>query len=197
MRILVDLDDTIFKTMDKVIEVFNTKNNLCGADRKTLEDIKSWGAEKYLIVPGVDNYVSFYDIIQEDGFYSYLEPFDEDTVHAIRCLNNRHTIHFTTTLTDPAMYPNIVLDKVKGLQRILPEFEFSDITFTSDKGNLIGDVLIDDRPYNLQSFRGVKILIGRPWNRGGNYQTVHGWRAIVSNIKRLEEANRDCYNIIK
>jgi len=46
----------------------------------------------------------------------------------------------------------------------------------TDKSLVVADVLIDDRPANLDTFKGkYKFLIDKPWNQGSQHRRMHGF----------------------
>ncbi|MEM8929090.1 MAG: hypothetical protein AAGC45_12890 [Bacteroidota bacterium] len=56
-----------------------------------------------------------------------------------------------------------------------------------------GDVLIDDRSYNLENFQGRHLLFTAPHNiENDNFERVSTWKEIASLLLYYVEANRYC-----
>ena len=56
----------------------------------------------------------------------------------------------------------------------------------TDKGLIRANVLVDDKPENLDHFLGTGILFSQPWNAGrfeGRGYCAHGWREVVDIIQ--------------
>ena len=71
---------------------------------------------------------------------------------------------------------------------------FDDLVLTENKNRVGGDILVDDRPSNIQryvAYQGPAVLFGQPWNKDfrfiGRYPALRfvGWNRVLEGIRSL------------
>lgn len=84
-------------------------------------------------------------------------------------LCEHHQVHIATSvflISGIGLEPyNCMKGKVMWLEKNLPFYKIENTMYTSFKYNLIGDVLIEDAPEQLDGFRGRKFVRDYPYNR--------------------------------
>jgi 5'-nucleotidase len=92
-----------------------------------------------------------------------------------------HEVYFVTKPVDHSYY--CLFEKQKWVDYYFPDIGHKKIIFTGQKHMIVGDVLIDDMPYNLVNFPKCKVLMDRPWNRnveiaGTGIRRLSDWEAV-------------------
>jgi len=180
--ILVDMDDTVAN----LVETWLERYNLLYHDDLKKSDIKSWAIHEY-VKPEVGRRI--YDLLSTGSIYDDVKPI-EGALQGIQTLRDMgHRVVFVTSYFNE--------QKVFWLQRhgLLIDYPYKDgrwqtardVIMTNDKNMILGDLLIDDRPDNLENFRGGAILFTQPWNERLVYPEAgraNNWKEIIEIVKR-------------
>ncbi len=169
MEIIIDVDDVVFRSMERWVELYNYKyvfahhgnvnHVICKAD------LLSWDLTKHV---GQDIGKLCYELFSLPGFYS------DNGQTTIRCYENAlHFVEYRRMLGDKILFAssctsNQVEAKYKALCDhgfLVSDRRMSGFAAIHDKGMLNGDLMIDDGIHNLKNFSGKKILFTQPWNK--------------------------------
>jgi 5'(3')-deoxyribonucleotidase len=181
LRIGIDLDGVVFRTLDKVLERYNEVN---GTDYVS-EQIKDWNTHNWM-----DGDMSVYDFFYDPETFCDL-PINNDAVEVLYRLDKKHDIYIVTDT-----HYSCLETRMKELYRIFPKEKFS---FMADRKIFVGkfkemlmlDVLLDDKPENVSHFNqigyGKAIMYDWVLNR---YVTeadrVYSWLEFEKRIEKIE-----------
>jgi 5'(3')-deoxyribonucleotidase len=80
-------------------------------------------------------------------------------------------------------FPNSLEEKSEWLDQYFPFIPWRKRILCGDKHILQGDILIDDRSFNLESFKGRRILFTSPHNVNNNgYERANSWLEIADKL---------------
>ncbi len=184
LRIGIDLDGVVFRTLDKVLERYNNDN---GTDYVS-EQIKDWNSHNWM---GGD--MSVYDYFYDPETFRDL-PINDDAVEVLYRLDKKHDVYIVTDT-----HYCCLETRMKELYRIFPKEQYS---FMADRKIFVGkfkemlmlDVLLDDKPENVSRFNqkgyGKAIMYDWVLNRYvTDVDRVYNWLEFE---KRIEEIEGSC-----
>ncbi|TYA71961.1 5' nucleotidase, NT5C type [Seonamhaeicola marinus] len=170
MTIFVDMDDVLADTYGKHIEWYNRDFN---ANLKR-SDICS--GEVYENVPELHR-ESIIKHAWTPGFFYELKPLP-NSIEVIKELCAKHDVYIATAATQ---FPNSLKEKSEWLAKYFPFIDWQHQIMCGHKFILKGDLLIDDRTYNLEKFEGDTFLFSTPHNaKDTGYKRVANWEEIAS-----------------
>ena len=168
-RIAVDMDEVIADALGELLVRYNRDNGAA----LTKADI----AGKWLwqaLPPGGQQQIDAY--LQDEKFFEDL-PVIADSQEILRLCSERYEVFIATAAM---AFPNSFGSKYRWLRRHFPFIKSHNFVFCGDKGILRADYLIDDMPYNLDSFRGEGILFTAPHNLNHTqYRRANSWQDIA------------------
>ena len=168
MTIFVDMDDVLADTFGKHIEWYNRDYNT----NLKREDILS--GEVHQNVPE-ERQRSVRGHAWIPGFFLELEPMPH-SVEVMEALYNKHEVYIATAATQ---FPNSLNEKSKWLATHFPFVTWQHQIMCGNKFILKGDLLIDDRAFNLEHFDGDTLLFSQPHNaHDTSYKRVSDWETI-------------------
>jgi len=176
MTIFVDMDDVLADTFGKHIEWYNRDFNT------TLkrEDIVS--GEVYENVP-IEHQSSIIEHSNTPGFFYDLEPLS-GSIEVMEALCNKHEVYIATAATQ---FPHSLKEKSDWLATYFPFITWQHQIMCGHKFILNGDLLIDDRAYNLEYFEGDTLLFSNPHNFNDNgFKRVSSWEEIGTLLLKPE-----------
>lgn len=180
MRLLLDQDGVITKTVDYWLSLYNRD----WFDNLTPKDIVEWEMHKFVKPECGKAFYGYMD--HTPKFFQYLEPM-EGVVEAIQELQELGHDVLIVTAT-PRNCPTGFYDKVKWVEKHLPFFSTKNIVATHRKDAVQGDILLDDGPHNIEAFRGrgLTVVYNQPWNQDvkSDYR-VKTWPEFVQLIKTI------------
>lgn len=110
------------------------------------------------------------------GFFRNLQPI-EYSQDVIKALNDKHEVYIASAATQ---FPNSLEEKIDWLDDYFPFIPWQNRILCGNKHILKGDVLIDDRSYNLQEFNGRKLLFTAPHNlHETEFERVNNWQEVA------------------
>jgi 5'(3')-deoxyribonucleotidase len=178
LTLIVDLDDTLNNLVNVWVEFYNEKFGT----KLTIEDFKEWDISKT-----VKNPDEMFLLLNDPKLHERLkrQPFAFETLYALhrRC----YDIHIVT-----ATRPQNILAKIKFCEKSFGFIDTNKIAMVYHKDIIVGDIMIDDNPDNLSAFKGLKILLDKPWNRSCDKKDiirVKDWVEILSVINEWEDKN--------
>jgi 5'(3')-deoxyribonucleotidase len=172
MVIFVDMDDVIADTYGKHIEMYNTEfgKNL------SLSHFKS--GEVWQNVPEMHQ-DSIRRHVRTDGFFRDLEPI-KDSISVLKELCEKHEVYIASAATQ---FPNSLREKSDWLDEYFPFISWHYRIMCGYKFILKGDLLIDDRSFNLDEFDGNTLLFNSPHNVHENtHERVGTWLEIAEKL---------------
>ncbi|MBD1260345.1 5'(3')-deoxyribonucleotidase [Maribacter polysiphoniae] len=168
MTIFVDMDEVIADTFGAHIEIYNTEFN----GNLTPEACK--GSEVWKMVPKAHQ-ESIRKHATRRGFFKNLNPI-EGSKDILKELAEKYNVYIASAAMQ---FPNSLEEKSEWLDEHFPFIPWQNRILCGHKHILKGDVLIDDRSYNLEMFNGRSILYSSPHNAYTNgFERADTWEEI-------------------
>lgn len=165
MVIYLDMDEVLADTYKAHIDIYNEDFG------ETLSLEECMGREVWQCVPE-DRQVSVRNHARTEGFFSALKPID-GSIRVVRELNKKYEVYIASAAMQ---FPNSLREKSDWLDTHFPFISWQHRILLGHKHILQGDVLIDDRSFNLQRFKGRPLLFTSPHNIHENhFERVHNW----------------------
>lgn len=169
MTLFVDMDEVIADTYMAHIDLYNHDFG----EQLTLE--QCYGKDVWQCVP-VERQKSVRMHATRDGFFSMLNPI-EGSQQIMEQLVKRYDLFIASAAMQ---YPNSLKEKSDWLDEFFPFISWKNRILCGDKHILKGDILIDDRSYNLNKFKGRSILFTSPHNVHSNgFERVNSWKEVA------------------
>lgn len=153
LEICVDLDGIAADFFKDLLQQYNA---LTG-ESSSVEDIVSWEMGDCVKYPSV-----LREVFHTPGFFRNLSPV-AGAVEALReMVNMGHTVHIVSSGCTPHSYT----EKALWCAEHLPFIGLSHVSISHRKGQLHGDVMIDDGPHNARAFRHKNpksLILGIEW----------------------------------
>ncbi len=106
-------------------------------------------------------------------------PVISGSIEGLKYLNNKYKVIIVSAAME---FPHSLIEKHGWLGEFFPFISWKQIVFCGDKSSLMGDIMIDDHPKNLDFFHGRKLLFTQPHNihlaREG-YERVDSWQQLT------------------
>lgn len=174
MIIAVDIDDVCAALVPAWLARYNARFD----DNVTRETCTEWELTK-IVKPECG--AAIYDILKEDDLYFDVEPIDGARVGVETLRAYGHDVIFVTSCGyDPATISASAGAKLEWLQTwgFLPNDASAVKSYivASDKSRIVADVLIDDRPLNIEKWPRRGLLFDQPHNR--NLQLDESWSEV-------------------
>jgi len=163
--LLIDMDSVICDLMSPWHKRYNEDFN----DNLTIERLKCWDSAKY-VKPECGEKI--YDYLYEPGLFLNLKEIP-NAIEVLRRLSEKYEILIVTSSVSTAF-----AEKEQWVEKHLPFIGKKNIVFTHRKEMVRGDLLFDDAPHNLESFKTtgrIAIAMDYPYNRMVNVPRVHSW----------------------
>jgi 5'(3')-deoxyribonucleotidase len=172
MTIFIDMDEVIADTYNAHIEIYNKDYN----ESLTLEDCL--GKEVWKAVPK-ERSESVINHPLNTGFFRNLKPI-KNSQEVVKELHNLHNIYVASAAMQ---FPNSLFEKNEWLDEYFPFIPWQNRILCGHKHILKGDVLIDDRSYNLENFQGRPLLYTSGHNIHTNsFERVNTWEEIAQKL---------------
>ena len=166
--IFIDMDEVIADTYGAHIEMYNQEYN----GQLTLDVCK--GYEVWMKVPEAHQ-ESVRGHAKRRGFFKNLKPIP-GSIEVIEALAHAHEVYIASAAMQ---FPNSLEEKSEWLDTFLPFIPWQNRILCGHKHILRGDVLIDDRSYNLKAFNGRSIMFSSPHNAHSNgFERADTWEDI-------------------
>lgn len=172
MTIFVDMDEVLADTYGKHIELYNLEHQqeLCVS--------KIASGEVWQNVPELHQ-DSIRQHAMQPGFFRDLTPI-KDSILVMEALAKKHEVYIATAATQ---FPNSLKEKSDWLDEHMPFISWQYRIMCGHKFILNGDLLIDDRTYNLERFQGDTLLFSSPHNvHATGYTRVSSWLDIAERL---------------
>ena len=183
LTILIDMDDTI----ENLTEVWTQKLNNAHNLSVSINDIKEWDMTKAF--PTLSSEEVFRPL-RDSNLWDEVKPKKGAVEYIDKMIHDGHDIFIVT-----ASHPDTVSPKInKVIFKYFPFIDYENIIVSYKKQMIIGDVLIDDAPHNLEGGYYAKILFSAPHNlkydadknsmiRVNSWEEVYDWINIISEYK--------------
>ena len=185
MKIAIDFDETLFPTLDKVIEVYNKNHNT----NITMSQITTYNLYYCLPSTLANGLIALY---VDKTVYNSLLPY-KGAVKAIQTLIHKGHEIYIATATDVR---NLEW-KEALLQRHFPFLPKENLIRIHNKKLLDVDVLVEDKFDNLVQTYAERVCFNQPWNRYENTDIaygiyrINGWNEIVNVINQIERNEKE------
>ncbi len=185
--ILCDMDGIVVDLTKKWLATYNRDHD----DNLTIADLTEWELSKHTKKGAKIN-----DYLYSPNFFLDVDPI-YGAIEGLKELQDAG--HHVVILSAPSWPGNSATDKISWIKKHAPFLNKRDIILGHNKFLVKGDVLIDDSPTNIQSYRAhwptSKIMtIAYPFNQKvrqlcdvyaeGFNDTKAAWTTIVSEINR-------------
>jgi 5'(3')-deoxyribonucleotidase len=165
MVIFVDMDEVIADTYGAHIEIYNTEFN------GTLTKEKCLGTEVWKMVPEAHQ-ESVRKHATRTGFFKELKVIDHSQEVLLQ-LSKKHDVYIASAAMQ---FPNSLEEKSDWLDEHFPFIPWQNRILCGHKHILKGDILIDDRSYNLTNFDGRGIQFASPHNvHTKGFERANSW----------------------
>lgn len=170
--LFVDMDEVMADTYGAHIEIYNRDYNEC------LSHEACMGSEVWHMVPE-NRQASVRNHARNPGFFRELTPII-DSREVLKELNERYEVYIASAAMQ---FPNSLEEKSEWLDEHFPFIPWQKRILCGHKHILKGDILIDDRSYNLKSFDGRSILFTSPHNINTNtFERADNWRQVAEKL---------------
>jgi 5'(3')-deoxyribonucleotidase len=168
MILFVDMDEVMADTYGHFLELYNAEFNT----ELRLDEISH--GEAWQNVP-LDHQQRVKQYHWEKGFFRDLKPI-KDSQEILARLNEQYQVYVATAAMQ---FPNSLREKSDWLDEHFPFIHWRNRILCGDKSILRGDILVDDRSYNLENFSGRSIMFASPHNNGSNgFEKVYNWEEL-------------------
>lgn len=188
LKIAIDFDDTLFPTVDRVIELYNKQHN----SHIEFERITTYNLSDSL---GAEIADELLELFVAKTTYDCLQPY-KGAARSIKTLVEQGHEVFVATSTDVR---NMEW-KEELLQKYLPFIPKNNLIRIHNKALLNVDVLIEDKLENLKSTFADRICFDQAWNRDDNADfaysiyRIHHWGELNNIINEIERKNKEWEN---
>ena len=167
-RIAIDMDEVLAKYTLKVIKTLKEETGI--------EIDLTKVAGNFLSRSLPDEYI---DIVTgypyREGFFRDIEVM-EDSQEILARLNQSCDVYIVSSTLQ---HPNAPKDKLAWLGAHFPFIHYSKIVFCGDKSIIRADILVDDHPKHLESFKGHPILFSAFHNIYENrFTRADNWKQV-------------------
>lgn len=172
MTLFVDMDEVIADTFGAHIKIYNRDYDGC----LTADDCM--GSEVWQKV--VEHHQqSIRNHARTRGFFRNLNPI-ADSQKVLKQLSGKYDVYIASAAMQ---FPNSLEEKSEWLDEFFPFIHWKNRILCGDKHVLKGDILIDDRSYNLENFDGRSLLFTSPHNVNTNgYERVNNWLEVAEKL---------------
>lgn len=198
MRILIDCDGILCDFVSAVLAAINvreheadTRRGYTGAPHEdwTPDDVTAWDIFGTLSVPAEIKKSVIDEVICAPGFCYELDAYP-GSVAGVQAIAKRHDVYFVTS--DWRTSPTWVFDRNRWLRNVFGTELGSRVVHTAHKHVVDGDMLIDDKPSNVDGWScsrryGAGLVWTRPWNIGVGTACSHvsSWDDVDEVMRRL------------
>lgn len=170
MTIFVDMDEVLADTYGKHIELYNKEFNTNLKREECLQ------GEVYENVPP-EHRAAVHQHVWNEGFFGSLNPIPH-SIEVMKELSKKHEVYIASAAME---FPLSLKEKSDWLDEHFPFITWEHRILCGHKFILRGDLLIDDRPYNLETFHGNTLLFNSPHNFSEDrFKRVYDWNQIAS-----------------
>jgi 5'(3')-deoxyribonucleotidase len=185
LKIAIDFDETLFPTLEKVIEIYNNHHNT----NIELSQITTYSFHDSFAPDVAD---ALLELFVEKDVYDCLQPY-KGAVKSIKTLCEQgHEIYIATSTDVRNMEW-----KEQLLQKHFPFIPKNNLIRIHNKSLLNVDVVVEDCLYNLKSTFADRVCFSQPWNQNESADyaysiyRIHHWGEIINIINLIERKTRE------
>ena len=172
MTLFVDMDEVLADTYQAHIDIYNSEFG------ESLTREECLGNEVWQCVPA-ERQQSIRQHAHTYGFFRDLKVV-EHSQEILEKLSEKYEVYVASAAMQ---FPNSLEEKSDWLDDHFPFIPWQKRILCGDKHILKGDVLIDDRSYNLKNFIGRSILFTSPHNINTNgFERADTWLEIADKL---------------
>lgn len=172
MTVFVDMDEVVADTYGAHIELYNKEFHT------QLKIEECLGKEAWQCVPEAHQQ-SVKNHAWQTGFFKNLKVIP-GSQEVLAELSKKHEVYIASAAMQ---FPNSLVEKSDWLDEFFPFIPWQKRILCGHKHILKGDVLIDDRSYNLKSFNGDTIIFTSPHNVNTvGFDRAHSWKEIANKL---------------
>lgn len=172
MVLFVDMDEVIADTCGAFLERYNREFN------ESVTLAQCHGREVWEGIPEKRRTIT-YEYYREDGFFRDLRPM-EGSQEVLKELARKYNVYIASAAME---FPNSLREKSDWLDEHFPFIHWKKRILCGDKHILKGDILIDDRSYNLDGFDGRTILFTSPHNvNSTGHERADNWQEVGKSL---------------
>ncbi|MCA1054244.1 5'(3')-deoxyribonucleotidase [Rossellomorea aquimaris] len=163
--LLIDMDSVICDLMTDWHNRYNQEFD----DDLSVDKLLCWDSKKYVKEECGDK---IYDYLHEPGLFLHLKPLP-DAIEVLERLSAHYELLIVTSSVSTAF-----MEKEQWVQNHLPFIGKENMIFSHRKDKICGDLLFDDAPHNLCSFKKTgrrAVAMDYPYNRSVDVPRVKGW----------------------
>lgn len=178
LTILVDVDNVLEDLDTAWVNAVNAKYGTKVQPNKIVD----WDIQRFF--PTLSRTQVFSPLHTKELWESLL-PLNGSQEYLKRLIDDRHKIVIVTSA-----HPDTISYKYKFLSRHFPFLSFKDVIIASQKQLVLGDVLIDDAPHNLEGGSYKGILMNAYHNasydaEANGFVRAKDWDAVYQIIKQM------------
>lgn len=180
LKIAIDFDETLFPTLDRVIEVYNKRHDT----NIKLSQITTYNLYDSFEANVADELI---ELFVDKEIYSCLQPY-KGAVRAVKALVEQGHELYVATSTDVR---NMEW-KEELLEKHFPFIPKKNLIRIHNKALLNVDVLVEDKLDNLKSTFADRVCFNQPWNQDEDADYVYSiyrvrhWGEIVNVVSDIE-----------
>lgn len=168
MRLLIDMDDVLADTGQKIID--ETNRRLGTSFTKELIRSSAETTAEFQ-----EKYTSVRSMLWEKGFFADI-PLMPDAQEVVKKLYDKYEIFIVSAATE---FPLSMSEKLDWLEEYFPYIGWSHTVFCGHKWMIKADYIIDDHDKNLINFEGKGILFDALHNQHvKDFTRVHSWKEV-------------------
>ena len=183
--IAIDFDETLFPTLERVLDIYNQRNNA----NLELSQITTYNLSDSFEADVADKLI---ELFVDKSVYDSLQPY-KGAVKAVKTLIEQGPEVYIATSTDVR---NMGW-KEELLQKYFPFIPKKNLIRIHNKSLLNVDVLIEDKLDNLKSTFADRVCFNQPWNVDEDADWVysiyriHHWGEIVNVVNEIERKEKE------
>jgi 5'(3')-deoxyribonucleotidase len=185
LRIAIDFDQTLFPTLEKVLEAYNKRHDV---------NIEISQITTYNLYECLDNAVAdeLISLFIDKNVYNNLQPY-KGSIKAVKTLADKGYEIYVATASD---LKNMEW-KEKLLQRYFPFIPRENLIRIHNKKLLNIDVLIEDKLDSLIQTFAERVCFNQPWNQDKeadyvySIYRIHNWSEIINVINNIERKDKE------
>lgn len=179
MIILVDMDDVLEQLVEAVVQHVN---DLYGT-HATSADVTEWNLAAAF--PSL-TYEQVYSTVDDDVLWDIVQPMPGAAEALKKLIAEGNEIYIVTA----SLYENLRKKMKDVLFRYFPFLHWNQVIIAHKKQMILGDVLVDDGPHNLQGGNYRKILFDATHNQSFDETSVgavrvRNWEECYAELQRL------------
>lgn len=184
-RIALDFDETLFPTLEKVLEVYNKRHNT----NIELSQITTYSFYDNFTADVADELI---ELFVEKEVYDCLLPY-KGAVRAVKTLVEQGHDVYIATATDVRN----MKWKEELLQKYFPFIPKKNLIRIHNKALLNVDVLVEDKMDNLIQTFADRVCFDQPWNRSESKDfaysiyRINNWGEINNVINTIERKEKE------